>query len=153
MTDDVILKDLDPQWIVSLRETIPAYRVIGALFGKLYGTLGPLSSEGIGVALLHDTDYREEDVDVEAGIYVKQAADVNEPLKCYQLPAVSVASVVHHGPFSRIAEAYGALLRWIEANRYCPTGPTREIFLQISVPVSRDDESNVTEIQVPVSKI
>jgi effector-binding domain-containing protein len=61
-----------------------------------------------------------------------------------------MASVVHHGAFNRIAEAYGSLLRWNEANGYRPSGPTREIFLHISAPVSRDDESNVAEIQVPV---
>jgi len=152
LSGDVVLKNLDPQWIISLRETIPAYRAIGALFGKLYGALGTLGSEGIGVALLHDTDYREQDVDVEAGIYLQRAVAVSSPLHCYLLPAASVASVVHHGPFNRIAEAYADLMRWIEANRYSPSGPTREIFLRISAPVTRDDESNVTEIQVPVVK-
>jgi DNA-binding transcriptional MerR regulator len=152
LTGDVVLKRLAPQWIVSVRETIPAYREIGALFGKLLGALGPPPSEGVGVALLHDTDYRERDVDVEVGIYLQHAITVSRPLECYSLPAAAVASVVHHGAFSRIAEAYSALLRWIEANKYCPAGPTRELFLRVSAPVRRDDESNVTEIQVPVSK-
>src|SRR5438874_479197 len=42
MTTDVILKQLPQQWVVSLRETIPEYRAIGALIGKLFGFLGPL---------------------------------------------------------------------------------------------------------------
>jgi effector-binding domain-containing protein len=68
------------------------------------------------------------------------------------LPAAIVASVVHHGAFNRVAEAYGDLLRWIEANGYGPCGPPREIFLHVETPASRDDERNVTEIQVPVAK-
>jgi effector-binding domain-containing protein len=60
--------------------------------------------------------------------------------------------VVHNGAFDRIGAAYGALLRWIEMNGYRPAGSTREIFLQLSAPVTRDDTSNVTEIQVPVAK-
>jgi DNA-binding transcriptional MerR regulator len=152
MKSNVVLKEIGPQWIVSLRETIPAYRAIGQLFGKLYGSLGPLGGQGTGVALLHDTEFREQDVDAEVGVYLKHETEVREPLKCYQLPAVTVASAVHHGSFDHIGEAYGALLRWIETNRYCPAGPTREIFLQVTAPVSREDQSNITEIQVPVEK-
>jgi DNA-binding transcriptional MerR regulator len=152
MTNDVILKDLSAQWIVSLRESIPAYRAVGQLIGKLYGALGPLAGQGAGVVLLHDTEYKESDVDAEAGVYLKQPAHVEEPLRCYQLPPVTVASAVHHGAFNRIGEAYTAVLRWVEVNRHRPSGPTREIFLHVNVPASRDDESNVTEIQVPVEK-
>ena len=152
MTNDVVLKEVGPQWITSLREKIAAYRAVGELFGKLYGKLGPLGVQGSGMALLHDAEYRESDVDVEAGICVRQAATVPEPFRCYELPPATMASVVHHGAFNRIGEAYGSLLHWIEANGYRPAGPSREIFLHVSTPVSRDDESNVTEIQVPVAK-
>ena len=152
MSSDVIVKDVGPQWIASMREQIPAYRAIGALFGKLKATLGPLGISGAGIALFHDKEYREQDVDVEAGVTLKEAVDVPDPVHCYQLPAASVASVVHHGAFNRVGEAYGSLLRWIEANSFRPVGPPREIFLHVSVPISRDDESNVTEIQVPVAR-
>jgi DNA-binding transcriptional MerR regulator len=152
MRDDIIVKDVAPQWIASMRETIPAYRALGALFGKLRATLGPLGIDGAGIALFHDTEYREQDVDMEAGFTLKHALEVPEPVRCYQLPAASVASIVHHGAFNRVSEAYGALLRWIEANNFRLVGPPREIFLHVSAPVSRDDESNVTEIQVPVAK-
>jgi DNA-binding transcriptional MerR regulator len=151
MTSDVVLKEVAPQWIASLREIIPAYRAIGALFGKLYGALGPLSAEGTGVALFHDTEYKEQNVDVEAGVYVKRSLRLDEPLRSYQLPVALVASTIHHGAFDHIGEAYGALLRWIETNGYHPAGPAREIFLHVSTPVSREDPSNVTEIQLPVA--
>ena len=152
ISSDVIMKEVEPQWIVSLRENIPAYRAVGQLIGRLYGLLGPLGGEGMGVGLLHDPEYKEQDVDVEAGVYVKYRVEAQAPLRCYQLPAVTVASVVHHGPFNRIGEAYTDLLRWIEANHYYPGDPTRELFLHVSQPASRDDRSNVTEIQVPVRK-
>jgi hypothetical protein len=54
--------------------------------------------------------------------------------------------------FNRISESSVAVLRWIEANGYRQSGPARELFLRISAPANRDDESNVTEIQVPVEK-
>ncbi len=46
-----------------------------------------------------------------------------------------------------------AILRWIEANEYHQSGAMRELFLHVSTPVRCDDESNVTEIQLPVEKI
>ena len=152
MNNDVIMKEVEPQWIVSLRENIPAYRVVGQLIGRLYGLLGPLGGQGMGVGLLHDPEYKEQDVDVEAGVYLKQPVEVQAPLRCYQLPAETVASVVHHGAFNSIGEAYTDLLRWVEANRYHICGPTRELFHHVNQPTSRDDSSNVTEIQVPVQR-
>lgn len=152
MTTDVVLKEVEQQWIASLRQKIPEYRSIGILFGKLYGLLGPLAGEGKGIALLHDVEFQDQEVDAEAGICMTHPASVNAPARCYQLPAVVVAAVVHHGAFNRIVSAYDALLRWIESNGYHPCGSTRDFFLHVGVPVSRDDESNVTEIQVPVEK-
>jgi DNA-binding transcriptional MerR regulator len=152
MTSEVVLKEVPPQWIASMRENIPAYRMIGRLFGKLYGMLGPLGLEGLGVALFHDKEFKEQNIDAEVGIYLKSPLPAPETLRVYQLPKATVASVVHHGAFNRIGEAYEALLRWIEASGYQPACPAREIFLHLSQPVCRDDESNVTEIQVPVEK-
>jgi effector-binding domain-containing protein len=147
-----VLKDVPPQWIASMRENISAYRLIGNLFGKLYSVIGPLGLHGLGVALFHDKEFKEQDIDAEVGIYLRSAVPAHEPLHIYQLPQATVTSVVHHGAFNRIGEAYEALLRWIETSGYRPTGPAREIFLHLSQPVSRDDESNITEIQVPIER-
>lgn len=152
MASEVVLKDLGPQWIVSMREVIPGFRTIGTLFGKLYGALGALGSQGVAAAIFHDEEFQEEAVDVEVGVYVKQAVSVSKPLVVRELPAVTSASIVHHGAFNQIAEAYQAVLHWIDANGYRQAGLARELFLQVSQPASRDDESNVAEIQVPVEK-
>ena len=152
MASDVVLKELGPQWIVSVREVIPGFRTIGTLFGKLYGALGPLGSQGLTAAVFHDEEFKENEVDVEVGVYLKQAVSVSAPLSVRQLPAATAASIVHHGAFNRISEAYLAVLHWMDANGYRKAGPARELFLHVSQPASRDDESNVTEIQVPVEK-
>lgn len=152
MASEVVLKDLGSQWIVSIREVIPGFRTVGTLFGKLYGALGPLGSEGLAAAVFHDEEFKEHAVDVEVGVCLKKAVSVSKPLSVRELPAVTAASIVHHGAFSRIGEAYQAVLHWIDANGYRQAGPARELFLHVSQPASREDESNVTEIQVPVEK-
>jgi DNA-binding transcriptional MerR regulator len=152
MSSEVVLKDLGPQWIVSMREIIPGFRTIGALFGKLYGALGPLATQGVAAAVFHDQEFTEQEVDVEVGICLDHRVSVSEPLSVRELPGAIAASIVHHGAFNRISEAYQALLHWIDANGYRQAGPSRELFLHVSLPASRDDESNVTEIQVPIEK-
>jgi DNA-binding transcriptional MerR regulator len=149
---EVIVKDVPPQRIASVRDVIPAHRAIGALFERLYRTLGPDGPPGLGIALWHDLEYKERDLDVEVGACIKQPVHPREPAVVRELPGVTVASFVHHGPFNRIGEAYLTILRWIEANEYRKAGPTRELFLRVAVPVSRDDQTNVTEIQVPIGR-
>lgn len=149
---EVVLKAVPLQWIATLREPIPAYRHIGTLIGKAQSLLGPLNRHGPKLVLIHEADFMDEDIDAEAGTYLPDATSVSPPLRAYQLPPALVATAVHHGPFNRIAEAYESLLRWIDANGYHKKGPTRELFLHVSTPVSREDRSNVTEIQVPVEK-
>ncbi len=59
---------------------------------------------------------------------------------------------MHHGAYNRLSEAYDALLRWVGSSGYIVAGPIRELYLQISMPVRQDDDSYITEIQVPVAK-
>lgn len=89
---------------------------------------------------------------MELAVYLKQAVSVSEPLSVRELLRVTAASIVRHGAFNRIAEAYQAVLHWMDANGYRQAGPARELFLHVSQPPSRDDESNVTQRQVPVEK-
>jgi DNA-binding transcriptional MerR regulator len=149
---EVVLKDVAPQQIASIRGVVANYRSVDTLFERLFRALGPVVPQGLGVAVWHDIEYKERDLDVEAGVSIRQSVQAQEPVVIRELPPATVASIVHHGPFSRISEAYLALLHWIDANEFRQAGPTREWFLRISVPVSRDDESNVTEIQLPVER-
>ena len=152
MANEVVLKDIGPQWIVSMRGVIPGFRAIGGLFGKFYRALGPLASQGMGAVLFHDREFKEQQVNVEVAVYLKQEVSVSEPLSVRELPRVTAASLVHSGAFNRMGEAYLAVLQWMDANGYRKAGPARELFLHVAQPASRDDESNVTEIQVPVEK-
>jgi effector-binding domain-containing protein len=64
-----------------------------------------------------------------------------------------MAYTIHCGPFSDLAGAYAALLKWIDANDYHITGPDREVYLQLPQDGQfYNDQSAVTEMQVPVHK-
>jgi len=151
MSNEVVIKQIPTQWIASVRETIPNYPSVGKLYGEVYSAI-PNGSCGIGVALWHDPEFREQDVDAEAGFYLQQPVAASGRVQIHELPPVTVASAMHHGAYNRLMEAYDALLRWVGASGYTKAGPIRELYLQNSMPVRQDDESYITEIQVPVVK-
>jgi DNA-binding transcriptional MerR regulator len=150
---DVILKNTPPQWIASARQVIANYKSVGQLYPQVFSHLARHNvAGGLSVALWHDGEAKDSEVDAEAGIYLDQGLPSGEGVAVYQLPALTVASVVHHGAYQRLVEAYDAALRWVEANGYRVAGPIRELYLVSQQPVRQDDESYVTEIQFPVEK-
>jgi len=134
-----------------VRETIPNYQSVGRLCGEVMAGLPPGTS-GIGVALWHDPEFRDHDVDAEGGIYLNQPVATSAHVHVHELPPVTVASALHHGAYNRLPEAYNSLMQWIGNSGYTIAGPIRELYLQISLPVRQDNESYITEIQVPVAK-
>ncbi len=159
MGHDVVLKEVAPQWMASVRDILPNYGSVGRLYGEVYSVLsgnGPASANacpgGLPVALWHDKEFRETDVDGEAGVYLQKPVEPSGRVKVYQLPACTVASVIHAGAFETLNASYSALAAWMEANGYQPSGPARELYLKIGQQVRSDDDTYITEIQIPVEK-
>jgi effector-binding domain-containing protein len=151
-TDEVIIKDSAAQRVASIRGTIPAYNQVGQLFGELFSHLPPEAARGAIFAIWHDEEYKEQDVDAEACVPIDEKHQGETPLRTVHLPAIKVASVIHHGAYKTLNQSYQLVLKWIEANRYQVAGAYREIYLQYGHPVRQDDPSYVTEIQVPIVK-
>ena len=152
MSADVLIKEVSPQWIVSVRETIETYPAVGALYPKVIQQAGGSCGQGMPVAIWHDMEHRDKDVDAEAGFLLMQPLTDHGNANMYELPAATVASYMHHGAYNRLDEAYQNVLRWVEENHYRVAGPFRELYHYCAQPVRQDDESYVTEIQVPVKK-
>jgi DNA-binding transcriptional MerR regulator len=153
MPQEILLKEVPPQWVASVRETIANYRSVGALYPRVAAALGPGMAESIvSFASWHDREYREKDVDAEAGFFLHKPVQVADGARVHELPPVNAASIIHSGSYQRLPEAYDALLRWVASNGYDVAGPIRELYLHVSMPVRQDDDSYVTEIQVPISK-
>ena len=150
---DVVLKKVESQKVATVRDVIPAYSEAGRLYGELFGTLGRngIRPAGPPFAIYHDPEYKESDVDVEAGVPVIGSVGGDGRLRVWDAPAGEVASTLHVGGYDTIGHAYTALMAWIEANGLHIAGSNREIYLQGPDP-SRGPESYVTEVQIPVSR-
>ncbi len=149
-THDVVIKQVEPALVASVRDTLPSYPEVGRLIGEVYAYLGSLGMGGMCGALWYDPEYKERDVDGEGVVFIDRPVPASGRVKVYTLPAETMACLVHHGSYRTLMQAYGALVPWIEANGYTITGPNREIYLQGGD--RQDDESYVTELQFPVEK-
>ncbi len=147
---EILVKTTLPKWLVSTRETIANYAAVGQLFGEVYGTLGAKAAGGLPVAIWHDAEYRESDVDAEAGVLLDGQVAVSGRLQCRELPAVEAACYVHRGSYRDLTGAYRRLTAWMEERGLAIAGPPREIYLHVTMPVRQDDDSYVTELQFPV---
>jgi effector-binding domain-containing protein len=153
MPQEVLLKEVPAQWVASLRETIANYPSVGALYPRVAAALGAgMEQKMMAFAIWHNPEYRESDVDAEAGFFLQKPVPATDEIRVQELPSATSASIIHSGSYQRLPEAYDALLRWVASNGYQVAGPIRELYLHVSMPVRQDDDSYVTEIQVPVSK-
>jgi DNA-binding transcriptional MerR regulator len=151
---DVIVRDVQPQWVASVRGTISAHSHIGSLFDRLFTHSELLRIRGLPAVIWHDDSYRETEIDAEAMICLPEKMDsVPAGIEVYQLPAALMACVVHQGAYDSLPAAYAALVRWLDTSGYQIAGAGREIYLHHDSTPGRDQESNVTEIQCPVTHL
>lgn len=149
---DIVVKQVEPQLVASIRRTIANYQAIGQLFDELMGYLARYNAFGLTAALWHDNEYKASDVDGEAVCFIKNRVPETEQVKVYELPGTTVASLVYKGAYNSLSTAYEVLVKWIEANGYKICGDNRELYLHATQPITQDNESYVTEIQFEVTK-
>ena len=102
--------------------------------------------------ICYDAEYKEKDVDVEAGVPIGKTIPDSGRIKVYELPGMEKAAcTVYKGPYEEIGAAYNAIMSWTESNGYQITGPDRELYLT-SPTDTQDPAQYVTEIQFPVKK-
>lgn len=159
MTQEVALRRVEAQTVVTLRDTMPTYSDVARLFGEVFGALGAAGLRPVGppMVMYHDQEYRDHDVDMEVAVPVsgpglKLGLLTGGRVQVHELPAVAtMACLVHQGPYNTIGEAYAALMRWQEANGYRAVGLCREVYLQ-GPGQAVDPSGYITEIQLPVEK-
>jgi DNA-binding transcriptional MerR regulator len=154
-TYDVLLKQVDPLLVASIRASVP----IISERGHLYATLSAyLEREGVrrlqpDLLLLHSRhEIRDEvmsiDVEVAMPLPASTTLAANERIAVRTLPGACVASTVHSGDDLSLAQAYVALHRWMQEHRYRLCSPPRQLHLQRAEQM--DPGLYVTEVQFPV---
>ena len=159
---DVLLKEVEPLLVASVRTIMPDHHAIGWLYTEVYEALGSHVAEVLGphpgeggqtLALWYDSEHKEQDVDGAAAFVLRCRAPDSGRMRVHVLPGGTMASTIHHGSYNTIGEAHEAVLVWAEANGYRIGVPDREVYIYNKTPISLDDPSYVTEIQYPVEKV
>jgi DNA-binding transcriptional MerR regulator len=147
---DVVIKELPAVWVAGARATISSYSNIGFLFERVFAHLAPLRVQGLPAAIWHNDSAREDEIDAQALVFLEAAIPASALVQVYQLPAQKMATLVHHGSYLRLPQAYNALTYWLARGSYQISGANREVYLHFSTPARQDDDSYITEIQFPI---
>lgn len=154
---EVILKELPPVKVLSLRETIPTYADEGMLWQKMgkfmaQNRMACPEIEESGYSIYHDADYKETDVDVEIAVPIESPVDSRDGFVYKELAAVPLSATLRFdGPYEGASAATEKLAKWVEQNGYSFAGTLRGCAIRTSNDQS-DPNNYLTELQVPVTK-
>lgn len=153
MKYDCIIKEIPERYVASVRQIIPKYEAEGMLWHILFSETASqnMTPAGAASAILHDREFKENDVDVEVQIAVKGTYQDTEHVKFRTEPAMQVASVTFKGSYDQFAEVYAELAGWVSRNGYEFCGPMIDIY-HVSPHETQNPLEFVTEVCCPVIK-
>jgi len=152
---EVLLKQVDPLLVASIRSIIPLGDDLGQHYGTIVAYLDQqhVQQSYTAMLLLHSRYEWYDDrmaIDVETAVPLSTALAGNEQISTRTLPGGLMASTVHIGDDLSIGQAYAALYRWVKDNGYQINDPPRQVRLQRSEHMN--PRQYVTEVQLPVKQ-
>ncbi|GAB4574489.1 MAG: hypothetical protein Kow0077_21320 [Anaerolineae bacterium] len=157
-TPDVVIKHVPARRLFSVRGIVPRGGSIPDRFTTVMaGMAGFPHADRLGPCVAYYYSPPDQDMDIEIGF--EAGDDFNESFtlpngevaQTRVMPAMPTAAVmVYKGSYSRIGEAWEAMMGWIEANGYVLSGPCCEVYL--NDPQVTPEEELLTELQAPVQK-
>jgi len=164
---EVLLKTVEPQMIVSARQLVPTindmYYSRCKLFSAIYNWFDQrlIEPQGNEFAIYHNTEYTEQDIDMEAAV----VTDAKPPKNKTSVPVAGENVIVRELPGARemasityqcrppdVGQAIVALYSWIAENDYSTDGAYREIHLYGRELDLKNYDPITIEMQVPVKK-
>lgn len=155
MNYDVTLKTIPERYVASVRKIIPAYDQEGVLWNILMSETASLQmvpeENCCSLAMFHDEDYKESDVDIEIQISVKGAYKNTEHVVFKTVPEVEIASAIYKGSYGQITEVNHAVANWVRDNGYEFNGAMFCIY-HVSPAQTQNPDDLVTEVCYPIRK-
>lgn len=156
MNYNVTLKKLPERYVASVRKTIPAYENEGMLWGILMQETAHLNIQYenpcYSLAIFHDGEFKESDVDVEIQMSVKGKYENTENVVFKTVPSVEIASAIYKGSYEKINEVNEAVANWVRDNEYEFAGLSFNIY-HVSPHEAQTPDELVTEVCYPVTKL
>ena len=157
---EVVIKQLEPQQALCIRQLVPAAADIRRLLDEVRGAVHQhnIRHTGPWVVLYHHASYRDYDLDVEVAMPVDAATYGGIVLRggaqmtVRTIPAVDRAvTILFQGDYTALSSVYAALNTYLHEHGYNFLGPAREVFLR--GPEDTDNPAEyLTEVQYPVGE-
>ncbi|HWI60996.1 MAG TPA: MerR family transcriptional regulator [Symbiobacteriaceae bacterium] len=141
-TINITVKEIPALEVVGVRKRT-AVGQNGQLVGEAYAKLQQPPA-GRPMTIYHEWEYDPDGMDMEAVLPVATGGEQT-------LPAVTVASATHVGPYEQIGQTYEPLFAWVSEHGYQIAGPIREVYL-VTVDSGKPAAELVTELQVPIMR-
>lgn len=155
MSYNVTLKTLPERYVASVRQIIPAYDYEGRLWHVLMKETAPLNMQDgepcYTLAIFHDAEYKETDVDVEVQKSVRGSYPNTEHVVFKTEPPVLIASATYKGGYDKIDGVSEAVANWVRENGYDFNGPSFNID-HVSPHETQNPDEWVTEVCYPVKR-
>lgn len=154
MDYNVVLKELPERYVISVRDIIKNYSDEGLLWERMMPVMESqnveMANPCYSIAVFHDKEYKENDVDVEIQMAVKNNNYKDENSVVFKtVPSDKIASVTFKGSYEHISKANEALANWIVDNNYNFNGPMFNIY-HVSPAMEKDPEKWITEVCLPI---
>lgn len=151
-TQDVAIKRSQPLRIIQASATAPGPgpAKVGPIFRVLTEqVLAVLQRSGVepGMSIGRYEDLAEDgSLVVHVGFEISATATISnlDGLCIVDLPVVSVATIIHHGPLGTLMQSNQQLAQWIQDSGHTMAGPSRELYLRFD---EDEPQLNITEIQ------
>lgn len=153
---NINFKKVNKMRILSLRDRIPTYFHEGILWDRLFKFIEENNvyiKNDIynNVALYHDVDHKDSDVDVEVGVLVETLGKDRDGFTYRDVEAVDkVAYAMIYGPYENLSKGYEMLAYYLEKhNEVMAEKPSRQIS-HVGICDTDNPEEYLTEIQIPL---
>lgn len=148
ITYNVTKKTIPKRKVASFRTIVSNYMNEKQLWDILYQELEQLGIESIhdhyAMAIFHDSEYKDKDVDIEVQVTVDQIYKDTDIIHFFETELIEVASVTFNGSYDKMTEVTKSALLWIEFHNYELMQPTFNIY-HISPAQDENPDNWVTE--------
>lgn len=154
MPYEVTVKEVPAQHVATIRKHAAMATIgqdVSSGFAAVGEAVGRAGARMTGPPFLVMFDVIDEETEGDIGVAFPVAAPfpgagdvVGE-----ELPAMTVASTMHRGPYDEVGPAYHTLTGWIQEHGHEIAGPPREIYLN-DPQETPDPADYLTEIQFPI---
>ena len=152
MKREFVTRRIEAQPFLGIRTTATMHKigeVMGPMFGEVYRHIqqSGQAPAGMPFAIYHSMDGNT--VDLECGMPVASPMAGTDRIRASELPAGTVATVTHMGPYEELAQTWSALTEWMGSQGLQPAGAPWEVY--VTEPGAEPDQSKWrTDIFFPV---